>query len=424
MSIAVADLSILDVVNDQLVHAVYQPIVDLDSGRLVGMEALARGPSGSALESPAALFSAARAAGSERELDWMCRAAAIRGALEAGLPREVRLFINAEPSAFTIARPAAFDDIVHDGARQLSIVVEVTERELTANPAALIGALNHIRSLGFGIAIDDVGADPSSLAFLPFIEPDVIKLDMSMVHRPMDATVAAVAAAVSADAERRGSIVLAEGIESAEHHRRAIVLGASLGQGWLFGRPGPLRAERSWHQPSPAAGNQRPIKHIAETPWSLVTDSPRRRRTTKALLMPMSHHLEQAAIHNDHGAVVLASFQHARYFTPNTVDRYTRLSSRCNFVAALGAEMTEQPAPGVRGASLPDWHPLCGEWSVVVIGPHYAGALIARENDGPATDMDRSFDYVVTHDRGLVIAAARTLMQYITTPVGARPLSA
>ena len=86
--------------------------------------------------------------------------------------------------------------------------------------------------------------------------------------------------------------------------------------------------------------------------------------------------------------------------------------------------MTEQPAPGVRGASLPDWHPLCGEWSVVVIGPHYAGALIARENDGPATDMDRSFDYVVTHDRGLVIAAARTLMQYITTPVGARPLSA
>lgn len=87
------------------VRAVYQPIVDLTDGSLVAFEALARGPAGSALESPAALFASAREAGHEAELDWLCRATAFRGALQARLPASTTLFVNAEPRWLTTACP-------------------------------------------------------------------------------------------------------------------------------------------------------------------------------------------------------------------------------------------------------------------------------------------------------------------------------
>src|SRR4029453_11490950 len=90
------------------------------------------------------------------------------------------------------------------------------------------------------IAIDDVGADPRSLALMPFLEPDVIKLDMRLVQAQPSAEIARVTHAVSAEAERSGARVIAEGIETEAHAHRAAALGADLAQGWLFGRPGPL----------------------------------------------------------------------------------------------------------------------------------------------------------------------------------------
>ena len=79
--------TVREVIEQGLVRSVYQPIVDLDSSTVVAYEALARGPRHSTLESPAALFAAAEHEGLAFELDWACREAALRGALEAGLPR-------------------------------------------------------------------------------------------------------------------------------------------------------------------------------------------------------------------------------------------------------------------------------------------------------------------------------------------------
>ncbi len=77
------------ILGDRAVRAVYQPVIELATGRTVGFEALARGPEGSELERPDRLFAAARAAGRLSELDWVCRAAALRGALDARLGRSV-----------------------------------------------------------------------------------------------------------------------------------------------------------------------------------------------------------------------------------------------------------------------------------------------------------------------------------------------
>ena len=75
------------------------------------------------------------------------------------------------------------------------------------------------------------------------------------------------------------------------------------------------------------------------------------------------------------------------------------------------------PAPGVRGASLGPGDPLRGEWDVIMVGPHFAAALVARDcgDDGP--DADRRFDFVITHDRDLVVRAAQPLLDRLL-PVG------
>jgi DICT domain-containing protein len=112
-------------------------------------------------------------------------------------------------------------------------------------------------------------------------------------------------------------------------------------------------------------------------------------------------------------AVVLATFQDARFFTTDSRAKYERLAESAALVGALGRGLEAEPAPCVRGADLDADETLRGEWDVAVIAPHFAGAFVARDlgDDGP--DADRRFDYFVTYERELVVAAARTLMARI-----------
>jgi DICT domain-containing protein len=135
---------------------------------------------------------------------------------------------------------------------------------------------------------------------------------------------------------------------------------------------------------------------------------------TKGLLLPMSHHLEERARRIGEGAVILSAFQHARHFTPKTLRRYEGLARRASLVAAFGVGLPAEPVHGVRGAELDDDDALAGEWSVVVIGPHFAGALVARDlGDAGVPDRDRRFTFATAYDRDLVLAAARTLVARI-----------
>jgi len=116
--------------------------------------------------------------------------------------------------------------------------------------------------------------------------------------------------------------------------------------------------------------------------------------------------------------VLISTFQHARHFTPSQVELYGRLSHSLAFVGALGQDMPAAPAFGVRGSNLLADDPLTHEWDIVVVAPHFAAAFSARDlGDSGGPDMDRRFDFQLTHDRYLAVRAARSLMARIE-PLG------
>jgi DICT domain-containing protein len=149
------------------------------------------------------------------------------------------------------------------------------------------------------------------------------------------------------------------------------------------------------------------------TPYDVISAARPTTLSTKRLLLPISHTLEQRGLEMALPPMLLSAFQQARHFTPRTADRYRRLASQLPFVAALGIGMERAPATGVRGAALSTDDPLAGEWSVLVLGPHFSAALVARDLGDSGAEPDRRFRYAVTHDRALVVAAARTLVDRV-----------
>jgi EAL domain-containing protein (putative c-di-GMP-specific phosphodiesterase class I) len=412
ISVSGRPVSPLDAYLSHRLRPSYQPIVDLASREVVAFEALARWPDLPDI-SPEEVFAAARAEGRVVELDWACRVASLRGALDSNFGAEHVLFINVEPDTLGSAPPAG-SGVVLDFARQrLRVVLELTERSLATRPAELLRLVEWARSNGWGIALDDVGAEPASLAMLPFLAPDVVKLDMTLIrHRPTSDQ-AAIMTAVMAHSERTGAVILAEGIEDLAHLDQALALGARLGQGWLFGRPGALQRSSALAQ---RLEMTEPATRVDPSSFAVVAGSGQLRVGRKGLLIDLSHHLERHAHSLATPPVVIGAFQTADRFTRATALRYARLATVCPLVAALGVGLGPSPAPGVHGADLAKSDPMCAEWSVAVVGSHFAGALVARDlgDDGP--DLDRRYEFAVTHDRDLVLRVALSMMSRITSP--------
>jgi diguanylate cyclase (GGDEF)-like protein/PAS domain S-box-containing protein len=402
---------VVEVLAGSAVTSVFQPIVDLDSGAVVAYEALARGPEGP-LQRPDVLFAAARSSGLLAELDDLCRRAAFTGAVEHGLLAPLTLFVNVEPEVLDTAPLDDLLAIAEAAPGELRVVLEITERALATRPADLLRTVERVRALGWSVALDDVGAETLSLAFMPLLRPDVIKLDLRLVQDRPGQAVAEIMNAVNDHAEKTGAVVLAEGIETQAHLVMARALGARLGQGWMFGRPlpGPATgypvAELVLPRTSPPTG-------LDGSPFDCLAPDTTLRRSPKALLIEVSKQLERQAMRLGETCVVAATFQEAKHFTPSTVQRYRDLVARTGFVCALGEDLPVEPVPGVRGATLSPTDPVRGEWDVTVVSPHFSAALLARDlgDDGP--DLERMFEYALTYDRDTVVAATNALLSRV-----------
>jgi diguanylate cyclase (GGDEF)-like protein len=225
-------------------NVAYQPIVELDSGRIVGYEALAR-PQESPEGGIDGLFRAAQRMGSIRELDRLCVQAGARAAAE--LPPGVPVFLNigvatlldpAQPIAQLLA--TVIGDLeaggLGRGPASRPLVLEITERETVTNSRLLSQVVARCRELGVRFALDDVGAGHSDVELMAALMPDYIKLDRRLSGRPARANESVVAAMVAFGA-RSGAVVLAEGIEDEATAARMRSRGVLLGQGYHLGRP-------------------------------------------------------------------------------------------------------------------------------------------------------------------------------------------
>jgi EAL domain-containing protein (putative c-di-GMP-specific phosphodiesterase class I) len=226
------------------VTSVYEPIVDVATKTVFGYEALARGPVGTEFHSPAALFEAADEEALIFELDCLCRRSGLDGAV--GLPSGTRLFLNVRPTTIhdPSFRPEALIRTLERTRLQPSdVVFEISEQESIESFDVFREIRDEYKNQGFQFALDDTGAGYASLQAVIELEPDFIKVDRALIAGlDMDPARQALLRALQSVADGLGARIIAEGLDTLEELETLDELGIPFGQGWLFGKPTPLRA--------------------------------------------------------------------------------------------------------------------------------------------------------------------------------------
>ncbi|MBT9268674.1 EAL and GGDEF domain-containing protein [Pseudomonas sp. MG-9] len=220
-------------------HSLFQPIICLSERRILGYEALTRGPSNSPLHSPIALFAVARQAGRLSELEIACRQSACRRFNEQQLPG--KLFLNVSPESLLEAahQPGRTLQLLQDfGIPPSQVVIELTEQTPIDDFQLLQTALHHYRAMGFSIALDDLGAGYSSLRLWSELRPDYVKIDRHFIDGiHQDALKREFVGSILQIAKASRAQVIAEGIELPEELAVLTEMGVDLVQGYLLSRP-------------------------------------------------------------------------------------------------------------------------------------------------------------------------------------------
>jgi EAL domain-containing protein (putative c-di-GMP-specific phosphodiesterase class I)/GGDEF domain-containing protein len=227
------------VLQDNAIRTLYQPIVRFPTGRIMAWEALSRGPVDTPFHSPMMLFDIAEELGMLFALERICRERAI--ACAGTLAPDQKLFLNIHPRTLTdpgFTPGSTMEAVRAMGLAPENIVFEITERHSIRDFGVFYKTLSHYRGQGFKVAIDDAGTGYSGLATIAELKPDFIKIDMSLIRNiNRDPVRRALMETLVSFAEKIGSRVIAEGIETREEAATLMAIGAHYGQGYYLGRP-------------------------------------------------------------------------------------------------------------------------------------------------------------------------------------------
>ncbi|WP_437881445.1 bifunctional diguanylate cyclase/phosphodiesterase [Pseudomonas sp. LRF_L74] len=220
-------------------HSLFQPIVSLSERRILGYEALTRGPSNSPLHAPVALFSVARKVGRLSELEQASRKSALQRFRDQQLSG--KLFLNVSPESLLESshQPGRTLQLLQEyGIAPERVVIELTEQAPIDDFSLLDTALHHYRAMGFSIALDDLGAGYSSLRLWSELRPDYVKIDRHFIDGiHQDAVKREFVGSILKMAHASRAHVIAEGIELPEELAVLSDMGVDLLQGYLLGRP-------------------------------------------------------------------------------------------------------------------------------------------------------------------------------------------
>ncbi len=219
----------------QGLHIVYQPIVRWSTRCVYGFEALVRSREAS-LPDPYSLFDAADRLNAHQALGRAIRTRVIEPIDDLDLGQA--LFVNIH--ANELLDDSLFDETSPLARHASRVVIEITERDALDGVKDARGRVQRLKDRGFRIAIDDLGAGYAGLASFAVLEPDLVKIDMSLVRNvhlePAKRKLVRAIVSLSADL---GMAVVAEGVETPEERDVLIDQGCDLLQGFYFARPGP-----------------------------------------------------------------------------------------------------------------------------------------------------------------------------------------
>ncbi len=233
------ELELRQIIARRGLRTVFQPIVSLDSLDAIGYEALTRGPLETPYESPETLFSCAQQSKLGRELDRLCKLTAINAAKSK--PSNTYLFINTLPTTLDdpeFLNGRAFENLAASNLQPNDVVWELTERNPIEDFDAFGVLMQEFTTMGYKIAIDDVGTGYSSIQTITHVRPLYLKVDISLVTKieenllkqELVSSLLALASNIHAD-------LIAEGVETQAEVGALKELGVKFGQGYIFGRP-------------------------------------------------------------------------------------------------------------------------------------------------------------------------------------------
>lgn len=233
------ELELDDILKNKKIDTVFQPIVSLKDGSIIGYEALSRGPKESSLFAPNKLFSVAEQNNKTWQLEALCRMKAIEKA--KNIDKDKFLFLNVDPmiikdEAFTKGFTKEF--LLKNNISPESIIFEITEKTAIDDYKSFRNVLDNYIGQGYKIAIDDTGAGYSGLRTLLETRPHYIKIDIDLISNiDTDLFKQALIKTLVTLSNETNMKLIAEGIEREEELKTLIKLGVYAGQGFYIQRP-------------------------------------------------------------------------------------------------------------------------------------------------------------------------------------------
>lgn len=227
------------ILNGGHIKTVYQPIVSLQDGSVLGYEALSRIRLSECELNIEQLFSIARRVRKLWELEKLCRTAALENAGEKS--RSAKLFLNVDPNLIydpELRAGFTYEKLKEYGLNPDDLVFEITERSAIGEMNAFAASIEHYQKQNFKIAIDDFGAGYSGLSRVCTLRPNYIKIDMELVRNIHQfANKSSLVGSIVKFCREMNIALIAEGIETEEELNTLIRLGVDYGQGYYLGRP-------------------------------------------------------------------------------------------------------------------------------------------------------------------------------------------
>ncbi|MCF6096024.1 EAL domain-containing protein [Thermovorax subterraneus] len=234
------DLKILkEIIENKEIRTFFQPIVDVNNLKIIGYEALSRGPAGSPLERPDVMFDVAAKYNLLWQLEYLCRVLAIENASRLGL--KDLLFLNVDPRILKDERFTegfTYEFLKKYNIRPEQIIFEITEKTAITDYVSFRRILEHYRKQGYKIAVDDTGNGYAGIMLIAEIRPQFIKLDMGLIRNIDKDELRQMVCQMMVNFSKLTNMkIISEGVETEDELNTLIKIGCEYVQGYYLGRP-------------------------------------------------------------------------------------------------------------------------------------------------------------------------------------------